>query len=179
MLVSDDPGIRSFRSVRSFLSTLNSNQIPDLESNSVKVLKFLHLSASLPPGLISMGLWSWIHSQDSSIRQELLDRIQFKNEMVLSKANQTRLFSATGEQIKFPEHLLSSNEASNKNNDSNTKSAMYVLLFVRSIGIENWFMIYIIYLLKNIQKQLGAFLYRLLMQVLNQIIMVTSIAFKY
>jgi hypothetical protein len=72
-----------------------------------------------------MGLWSWIHSQDSSIRHELLDRIQFKNEIVLSKANQTRLFSASGEQIKFPEHLLSSKEALNKDNESNNKSAMY------------------------------------------------------
>lgn len=71
-----------------------------------------------------MGLWNWIHSQDSNIRQELLDRIQFKNEMALSKANQTRLFSASGEQIKFPDHLLSSNEAFTKDEEYNTKSAM-------------------------------------------------------
>ena len=123
MLASDDPGFRSFRSVRSFLSTLNSTQAPDLESSSVKAVKFLHLSPSLNPGLISMGLWSWIHSQDSNIRQELLDRIQFKNEVALSKANQTRLFSSTGEQIKFPEHLLSCKEIA-KDDLKESKSAM-------------------------------------------------------
>lgn len=71
-----------------------------------------------------MGLWSWIHSQDSNIRQELLDRIQFKNEVVLSKANQTRLFSASGEQIKFPEHLISSKDAFPKDDETSSKSAM-------------------------------------------------------
>jgi hypothetical protein len=40
-------------------------------------------------------------------------------------------------------------------------------------------MIYITYLLKNILKQLEDFLYRLLMHVLNQTVMVTEFAINY
>ncbi len=111
---STDPNhYGSMRSVRSFLSSLNQAPLPESflrdEAAAAKPVKTLHLSPSIQcNSQISPALWMWIHCQDT-IRQELLERIPFRNEVALQRATLTKLYTFTGEATKIPEYLAQLN----------------------------------------------------------------------
>ena len=111
---STDPNhYGSMRSVRSFLSSLNQAPLPESflrdEAAAAKPVKTLHLSPSIQlNSQISPALWMWIHCQDT-IRQELLERIPFRNEVALQRATLTKLYTFNGEATKIPEYLAQLN----------------------------------------------------------------------
>jgi hypothetical protein len=116
---------KSFRSVRSFLSSFNQATVPKafVLENRTRSLETVHLPPSIKSNLqISPKLWSWMHLSENT------DGYAMRKQAVLERANLTRLYSYKCETLNVPHHLLCLPQKRMSSGDLNSRSRFLIFL---------------------------------------------------